>query len=337
MGGGGEQTTTTTSNPPAYAAPYLKDILKESQGLYRANGPEYYPGSTVIPMAGETQAALDAQTQRALQGSPVAGAAQGLAQQTLEGNFLSGGNPYFQGAFDAMSRPVTDAVQAAMAKSGRLGSGANTQVLSRELGDIGSKLMYQNYSDERNRQMQMAGLAPQLAQIDYDDIARLAQVGGAYEAQGGAELQDDVNRFNWYQQQPWDKLAQYSNFVQGGTYGGQQTQTTPVQSNVAGGVLGGAMSGAGTGAMFGPWGAAIGGVAGGLLGGLGNSGCWVARAVYGPGEDFLRFRRWMLFKSPKWLLRLYWRHGERWAETVRRRPALRRALRPIMNFVARGA
>lgn len=262
-GSSGTQTVTQTNSPPSYAAPYLKDILSQAQGLYNTAGPEYYPGSTVVPMAGETQAALDAQTQRSLMGSPVAQGAQNLAQQTLDGNFLSGGNPYFQGAFDAMARPVTDAVQAAMAKSGRLGSGANTAVLSRELGDIGSKLMYQNYSDERNRQQAMAGLAPTLADIDYNDIAKLAQVGGAYEAQAGAELQDDVNRFNWYQQQPWDKLAQYSTFVQGGTYGGQSTQQQPVYSNAGSGILGGLASLAGIGgSLFG-----TGGIWPGLLSG----------------------------------------------------------------------
>ncbi|MFA6134663.1 MAG: hypothetical protein WC869_11675 [Phycisphaerae bacterium] len=249
--------------------PYLKDVLGQAKNLYNQSGPDYYPGSTVVPMAGETTAALDAQTQRALLGSPLNQAAQQTTMDTLNGNFLSGGNPYFQGAFDSMARPVTDAVQAAMARSGRLGSGAETQTMTRELGDIGSKLMYQNYNDERNRQMQASQIAPLLAETDYNDIAKLAQVGGAYEAQAGAELQNDVNRFNFYQQQPWDKLAQYSTFVQGGTYGGQSTQQTPVSSNKAGSILGGVASGASTGAMFGPWGAAIGAGLGGILGGIG--------------------------------------------------------------------
>lgn len=309
------QTVTQTNNPPAYAMPYLKDIMGEAQGLYRDNGPEYYPGSTVVPMAGETTAALDAQTQRALMGSPLNQAAQATTLDVLKGNFLSGGNPYFQGAFDAMARPVTDAVQAAMARSGRLGSGAETMTLTRELGDIGSKLMYQNYNDERNRMMQASQFAPMLAETDYNDIAKLAQVGGAYEAQAGAELQDDVNRFTFYQQRPWDKLAQYSTFVQGGTYGGQNTTTQPVYSNTAGSILGGLSSAAG--------------IAGSLI----PLFCWVARAVYGPGEDFTRVRRWMLFKSPKWLLRVYLRHGERFSHVVRKHPLLRRAVKLVMDRV----
>lgn len=316
MGGGGgskTQTVTQTNNPPAYAAPALKNIINEAGNLYKQPGPEYYPGSTVVPMAGETQAALDAQTQRALLGSPLNQAAQGYAQNVLNGDFLSGGNPYFQNAFGAMAGGVTDAVQAAMARSGRLGSGAETSVLTKQLGDLGSRLMFSNYENERNRMDQAAQYAPGLAEIDYNDIAKLAQVGSAYEGQAGAELQSDVDRFNFYQQRPWDKLAQYSTFVQGGTYGGQNTTTQPVYSNTAGSVLGGLSSAAG--------------IAGSLI----PLFCWVARAVYGPGEDFLRVRRWMLFKSPKWLLRLYARHGERFAHVVRRRPLLKRGLRLVMD------
>lgn len=264
------QTVTQTNNPPKYAQPYLEEVLKEAQGLYNADGPEFYPGSTVIPMSPETQMALDAQKERALAGSPLLTQAQDYTSKVLNGDFLSAGNPYFQGAFDAFARPTTDAVMAAMSRSGRLGSGAETGVLARELGDIGSKLAFGNYERERGVMDQAAQFAPQLAMMDYEDIARLAQVGGAYEAQGAAELQDDIDRFNFYQQKPWDKLAQYSTFVQGGTYGGQSTQKTPVyQASKAQGALGGAASGASMGAAAGPWGALAGGVLGGLLGAFG--------------------------------------------------------------------
>lgn len=236
------QTVTQTNNPPKYAQPYLEDVLKNAQGLYNSAGPEYYPGSTVVPMAPETQMALDAQTQRAINGNPLLTQSQDYAGKVLNGDFLSAGNPYFQQAFNAMSGAASDAVMAAMARSGRLGSGAETSVLSRELGNIGSKLAFSNYENERNIQNGMAQYAPQLAQMDYNDIAKLGQVGQAYEGQAGAELQSDVDRFNFYQQQPWDKLAQYATLVNGGTYGGQSTSTQPIYQNKAGQFLGGAAS-----------------------------------------------------------------------------------------------
>lgn len=259
------QTVTQTNNPPSYAKPYLEDVLKEAQGLYRDGGPEFYPGSTVVPMSPETQMALDAQKERAINGNPLLTQAQDYTSSVLSGDYLSAGNPYFQNAFNAMSGATTDAVMAAMARSGRLGSGAETAVLSKELGNIGAKLAFGNYERERGVMDQASQYAPQLAMMDYEDIARLGQVGSAWESQAGAELQDDIDRFTFYQQKPWDKLAQYATLVNGGTYGGQSTTTQPVYSSRAGSFLGGAASGAGIGSSFGPWGAGIGAGVGGLL------------------------------------------------------------------------
>ena len=160
---------------------------------------------------------------------------------------------------------------------------------------------------------QAAQYARRWPRPDYNDIAKLAQVGSAYEGQAGAELQSDVDRFNFYQQRPWDKLAQYSTFVQGGTYGGQNTTTQPVYSNTAGSVLGPVERG-------------------------GHRRLAHPAVVLLGRPRGLRTRRglpacprWMLFKSPKWLLRLYARHGERFAHIVRRRPLLKRGLRLIMD------
>ena len=104
MGGGSKtQTVTQTNNPPAYALPALKNIIGEAGNLYKQPGPGITPARPSFPWPGETQAALDAQTQRALLGSPLNQAAQGYTQNVLNGSFLSGGNPYFQGAFNAMA------------------------------------------------------------------------------------------------------------------------------------------------------------------------------------------------------------------------------------------
>ena len=42
------------------AEPYVQDILQESARLYGSDiGRQYFPGSTVVPFAPETQAAMD--------------------------------------------------------------------------------------------------------------------------------------------------------------------------------------------------------------------------------------------------------------------------------------
>lgn len=64
--------------------------------------------------------------------------------------------------------------------------------------------------------------------------------------------------------------------------------------------------------------------------------CWVAREVYGEtNPKWVSFRRWMLTKAPNWLCRLYARHGEKFARTVKQRPWIKRVLRPMMDLAIR--
>jgi hypothetical protein len=71
-----------------------------------------------------------------------------------------------------------------------------------------------------------------------------------------------------------------------------------------------------------------------ILGGL----CWVAREVYGPDDHrWIQFRQWLTTDAPPWLLKLYARHGERFAGVVRRVPLLKRLLRPLMDRARRAA
>lgn len=68
--------------------------------------------------------------------------------------------------------------------------------------------------------------------------------------------------------------------------------------------------------------------------------CWVARAVYGfENPRWLRFRRWLMFKAPVWLLRFYNRYGERFARWLNKEPdclvraGIKRVLKYFMDKV----
>ena len=81
--GGGNQTTTSRTEPYAPAEPYLQDILGEASNIYRSGvGRSFFPGSTVVPFANQTQEALNLQQAQALeqaQDSPL----QAQAAQTF--------------------------------------------------------------------------------------------------------------------------------------------------------------------------------------------------------------------------------------------------------------
>ncbi len=231
-------------------------------------------------------------------------ASDALNASTIGGSFLSGGNPYLQQAIQNAAQPTIDAVQSQFSAAGRLGSGANMDVLSRNVGQIAQNMAFANYGDERTRQMQASnmaigrydaerqrqmqaaaasmaqdeaarqrqmqaaglglgqmeaerqrqmqalGMAPAMAAQDYVDFNVLAGVGDARRQQSQAELQDQINRFNFEQNTPAEKLAKYMALVGGGQFGSTGTDTRPVFSNPLAEGLGLATGAAGLGNML---------------------------------------------------------------------------------------
>jgi len=129
-------------------------------------------------------------------------------------------------------------------------------------------------SEAINRQLQAAGQLPQLSELDYLGAQRLSEVGAAREAQAGAELAANIERFQFEQARPYQKLGDYLQMVQGGSgaLGGQTI--TPQYVNRAAGALSGALGATTAAANFLPAGAGFGAYApfaigGGLLGMMG--------------------------------------------------------------------
>jgi len=125
--------------------------------------------------------------------------------------------------------------------------------------------LYGNISADQYRG---ATMTPQAYNMDYGDIDRILQGGGAIEGQAANVLADSMQRYQHGQNQPWQNLGQYANVIQGFPQGyGTQTQSTTQGGGSEGqGMIGGAMAGAQVGANFGPWGAIIGAIGGGILG-----------------------------------------------------------------------
>jgi len=183
----------------------------------------------------------------AIDGSPFIGATQDVVMQNLLGT-----NPLQSAAF----RPVVEQMQARASKAGRYGSGY-------EQGAVAAALAPMAY------QAQQAAIAqaPQAREFGFADLNTLAGVGGAREAQSQAELQADIDRYNFEQNQDQLALANYMAAVQGGTVGGQSTR--PVFRNTAGNVLSGALGGAELAGMIPGMGGGMGAGLGALAGLLG--------------------------------------------------------------------
>lgn len=251
------QTVTTTTEPSAVLKPYLQYGLGEAQRLYQAGG------TPVVAPSTATQMGMEAMQARALQGSPLLGAAQAQQLGTVQGDYLSG-NPFFQGAFQPAAQAATSAFNQAIgnigsqaSRAGRYGSGAmgdlQTQAagqLAQSLTGAAGQLAYQNYAQERARQEAAASGAPQLGMADYGDISKLIGVG-----QLGEQYQQAAYA------QPQQALTAFLSGIQGMPMGTSSAQTSPYYTNPTASTIGNIAGAAGAaktvwdlGQDFGWWG-----------------------------------------------------------------------------------
>lgn len=275
----------TTNEPWSGVKPFLKSGYGDAQSLYKQGAPGYYPGTLIAPQSDNTQAALGSLAQRGANGSDLTRAAQGQLQDTLGGTYLNGETPGFQGALNAATRPIIDnytktimpGIDSNFSAAGRYGSGAHGLAegdaatgLSHALGDTTSRMVYQNYGDERNRQIQGMLFAPELANQDYKDIAAQGQAGAAQDAFKQSQIDAELQKYNYDSNKDFNWLQQYLGMLNG-AQGGSTTTTQPKSApNPFTGAIGGAGVGAQIGSIIPGLGTGIGALAGGGLGLLGS-------------------------------------------------------------------
>lgn len=238
MGGGGESppSQATTFTPWKGQKPYLKDIYAQAQQQSQ-NPMSYYPGQTVAAQDEATIAAQNAAEQRARAGSPLLRSAQGYTNDVLSGKYLTN-NPYLDDTYDRAAAGVrrnfdmtvlpdletrfagvggltSSAYQAGLGEAGR--------GLAGELSGLATDIYGGNYQAERDRQTNAVGQAQPLSEADYNDINTLGQVGAARQGYSQQLLDELINRFNFAQQEPSQRLARYAGTI-GSPVGTSATQ-----------------------------------------------------------------------------------------------------------------
>jgi hypothetical protein len=299
-------TTTQTSSVDPALLPYLTQGLQRAQSLFlTGQQPEFFPGQTYVSPSAATTEAIAQQEAIARQQSPVLQQAQqayqasmGQVGQTAAGGFLNA-NPYQQAMMEAATRPLTQQFSQAVlpgisslySRSGRLGSGAMeralgtaTEAYGRSLGDITANIAGTQYQQERGLQQQaqlqqaaLAQAAPQFYSQQFLPSQTLAQVGAQQEAIAAQPLQEQLARYQFGQQLPYQQLQGYLSSVYGTPLGSYGTQTTnaPTYQNRSAGILGGGLAGGLGGYALGQAtgiGGLYGGLGGAALGGLLGAG-----------------------------------------------------------------
>ena len=83
-------------------------------------------------------------------------------------------------------------------------------------GLSGAGLMGDLYSRIGNQQQGAAGMVPAHSQMQWNNLAQQQGVGNQIQGQSERILQDDMNRFNYYQNAPTNHLANYMSMIFGG-------------------------------------------------------------------------------------------------------------------------
>ena len=253
----------TASGQMLNSNPYLDQTYdRAAQGLTRQFTETTNPAiQAMFSRAGRTGS--NAQAETTLRAADTLGDdLAGLATNIYGGNYAQERQNQL-GAANSINNQMLQSSGQDIQRLG-LASGLYGQDQSAQLNaaNIGNSLIGQQY----NNLGRAAALAPTSQALRFGDADRLREVGGAVEGQARNILDDQINRHNFNQQQPWQNLQNYISAIQGhGNVGSQTTQTGPSGSR-AGNVLGGAATAGGLASALGATGPLGWGIAG--LGGL---------------------------------------------------------------------
>ena len=245
--------------------PYLQMGLQRAEQLFFGQPqPQLYPGQMYVSPSAQTQQALAQQEALATGAQPTLQAAQqayqaslGQIGQTAAGGFLQG-SPYQQAMLAAATRPLTQqfgeqvipGIASIFSRAGRYGSGAMeralggaTEAYGRALGDVSTNIVGKDYASERGLQQQaqlsqaaLAQAAPSFFQMGFLPSQALAQVGAAREQIAAQPLQEQIQRYQYGQQLPYQQLQGFLSSIYGTPMGQSaipQAQTNRTAQNLA--------------------------------------------------------------------------------------------------------
>lgn len=201
MGGGGGQSTTTEI--PEELKPLATAYADRAMQL---GGTDYtpYTGDRFASLNPMQTQALESIQQRATGGNPLQQSAEQALQQNIQGGNT---NPFLDSMVKRAQDSVSSQGRSAMIGSGSFGNSGVQEVTERNLGDVATQMYGQAYDQDRARQLQSIGMAPQLQQAGYQDATQLLNAGQI--AQNQEQQQQDFNYQQFQEQQnlPYKQLA----------------------------------------------------------------------------------------------------------------------------------
>lgn len=253
---GGSRTpdsTTTTTELPEWARGHAQDLLNRGSALSNQNMP-VYTGQRTAGLNGMQTQGMQMTADRARNGSAEVGAGGRNLTDTLNGKYLSAGNPYLSAAIDRASGDVTRNYQGAignndsmMARAGAFGGSAWQQAqegaqrqLATGLTDVSTQMRMQDYGAERQNQMTGQQTALAYGQQPYMDAQQLQQAGATQYGYDQQLVSDEQDLFNEQAQSPYKSLDVLANTIRGAVGGGGQVSQSGPGANPYAQAAGGA-------------------------------------------------------------------------------------------------
>lgn len=266
FGSSGEPSQVIDTNPRQFRR--LRGPVSDAlQNIISTEGGPQAQGPFAAQMTGTEGGLLDFITDRARQVSPGMDTAQQALMQTAGGTFLSPQqNPFLQDAIEMAQRPIRQEfeeqtmprLRGEFTRAGQFvqpdGSSPFDMAAARAgsglmdaLGDVGTQMAFQNFSEERDRQLQAAQALPELDQATMDRAIQGLEAAALPRMIEQMGIETGLGEFE-------RRMNMLMRALQlGGQLGQPQTQVIP-GSEGSSGLLGGALGGVARGA-----GAALGG------------------------------------------------------------------------------
>lgn len=253
-GGGGTQTTTQKADPWSGVQPYLTSAYSQAQQLYENQpGPQLYGGQTYVSPSAltlESRGALEDYA-RGQMGQDIAGARG--AYSTLLGAADVNQNPYLYQAAMGATRPVVEqltenilpSIRSSAVNTGQYGGsrqalaeGTAIGKAAQAMGDITSGMYSNAYQQGLGTLQSALGMTPQMMALSQAPAQAIGQLGQAQEADQAKQLQEDIQRWDYSQNLPYQQLSNYLNLLQGAS---PYATSTSTQRQAGGGsdVMGG--------------------------------------------------------------------------------------------------
>lgn len=260
----GSTTNTSSTGPSSFQQPYITKLLSEADRLYNTGGPKFFPGSTV---AGFTDAEKQGQASilgNAAQQKTLWDANVPNAIKVGLNSYDVANNPVVQNAAKAATQPIIQqlkeevlpGISNSAITSGGLGGSrqglAQAQGIeraSRAAMDTSAGIYNTAYGQGLSALQNTLGMMPSLQQASFLPGAAQSAVGAQQREMEQAKINEQIARYNYEQNLPFQNLTEYGNII-GKPFGGTSTSSVQATGDGTGQTIGAILAALGLGSSI---------------------------------------------------------------------------------------